>query len=65
MKKIPTTVKIDQEQYDDFKILSIKHKCSLQSFVEKCIYLYVHTDAFKQTINNFNLPLLSISGSAV
>jgi len=63
MKKIPTTVKIEEEQYNDFKVLSIRHRCTLQSFVEKCIYLYVHTDAFRQTINNFSLPILSISGS--
>jgi hypothetical protein len=63
INKVPTTVKLDVELYDDLKILSIKNKFTLQAFVEKCIYLYVHTDTFKEIINNFNMPVLHKSGS--
>jgi hypothetical protein len=61
--KVPTTVKIDSNLYDELKMLKIRHKFTLQSFIEKCIYLYTHQDSFKETINNFTLPELSISGS--
>lgn len=61
--KVPTTVKLDPTLYDDLKILSVRHKLTLQSFVEKCIYLYVHNDTMRNTINEFNMPVLSLTGS--
>lgn len=61
--KIPTTVKLDIKLYDELKILSVRHKFTLQSFVEKCIYLYVYTDTFRNTIDNFQMPVLSSTGS--
>lgn len=61
--KVSTTIKVDKALYDDLKILSVRHRFTLQSFVEKCVYLYVHTDAFKAVVNEFNIPLLSTTGS--
>jgi hypothetical protein len=61
--KVPTTVKLDPSLYDDLKILSVRHKFTLQAFVEKCIYLYVYDDGFKSKINDFTLPVLSTTGS--
>lgn len=61
--KVPTTIKLNRGLYDDFKILGIRHKFTLQSFVEKCIYLYVHEESFKNIINDFNIPILSTTGS--
>jgi hypothetical protein len=61
--KVSTTVKLDKALYDDLKILSVRHKFTLQSFVEKCIFLYVHNDSFKTIVNDFNLPVLSSTGS--
>lgn len=62
-KKVPTTVKLDPALYDELKILSIRHKFTLQSLVEKCVYLYVNENNFRDTINNFNLPVLNSIGS--
>jgi hypothetical protein len=61
--KVPTTVKLDIGLYDDLKILSVRHKFTLQSFVEKCIYLYVHQESFKELVNNFQMPVLNSTGS--
>ncbi len=61
--KVPTTVKLDPALYDDLKILGVRYKLTLQSFVEKCMYLYVHQDDFRLAVNNFNLPVLSTTGS--
>ena len=63
INRVPTTVKLDVGLYDDLKILSVRHRFTLQAFVEKCIYLYIHNDTFKETVNNFNLPILSSTGS--
>jgi hypothetical protein len=61
--RVPTTVKVDTNLYDELKVLRVRHKFTFQSFVEKCMYLYVKDDAFRASINNFNLPILSTTGS--
>lgn len=61
--KIPTTVKVDSKLYDELKILSVRHKYTLQSFVEKCIFFYVNDISFRETLNNFQIPILNTTGS--
>lgn len=52
--KIATTVKIPPTLYDDFKVLGVRHKISLQTLVEKCINLFVGDNqvsaSFRETI---------------
>lgn len=52
--KIATTVKIPPELYDEFKILGVRHKISLQTLVEKCVNLFVGNTqvsaSFRETI---------------
>ena len=57
--KVATTVKIPAGIYDDFKVLGIRHKLSLQTLVEKCVNLYVNDDKFRETVNTYSLPKLS------
>ena len=65
--KIATTVKIEKELYDSFKILGIQNNLTLQTFVDKCIHLYVgnssHSASFRDIVNQFIVPTLSSSGS--
>jgi hypothetical protein len=61
--KVPTTVKVDSKLYDELKVLSVRHKYTLQSFVEKCIYFYVNDLTFRETLNNFQIPVLNSTGS--
>ena len=65
--KIATTVKIEKSLYDSFKILGIQNNLTLQTFVEKCVHLYVdntsHSSSFRYMINNFVIPTLSTTGS--
>lgn len=61
--KVPTTIKLDIGLYDELKILSVRHKFTLQSLVEKCVYQYVHLDSFRESVNNFQVPQLSYTGS--
>ena len=58
-KKIATTVKIPESLYDDFKILGIRSKISLQTLVEKCVNLFVKNDEFREVVNNYSIPVLS------
>jgi hypothetical protein len=58
-KKIATTVKIPESLYDDFKVLGIRRKISLQTLVEKCVNLFVEDDKFREIVNNYSIPVLS------
>jgi predicted DNA-binding ribbon-helix-helix protein len=64
--KVATTVKVESTLYDEFKVLGVRHKLTLQGLVEKTVFRYVREDIFRTEMNNFNLPLpLSSSWSAV
>lgn len=58
-KKIATTVKVEETLYDDFKVLGVRHKLTLQGLVEKSIYLYVNDHSVRELINGFILPITS------
>ena len=59
MKKVATTVKIESSLYDEFKVLGIHCRLTLQGLVEKCVYRYVKEDVFRKEINDFVLPATS------
>ena len=61
--KIATTVKIEKTLYDSFKILGIQNNLTLQTFVDKCVHLYVDDITFRPLVNNFVIPILSSTGS--
>jgi hypothetical protein len=51
MKPIATTVKIPQDLYAEFKVLGVRRRMTLQSFVERAVYLFVKDEEWR---NNFN-----------
>ena len=55
--KVATTVKVESALYDEFKILGIRHKITLQGLVERVVYRYVNEEAFREGINCFILPV--------
>lgn len=57
--KIATTVKIENNLYDNFKILGVRHKLTLQGLVEKTVFRYVNEEKFREGINNFIFPVIS------
>ena len=63
MKKVATTVKIEHSLYDEFKVMGIRCRLTLQGLVERCVYRYVKEEPFRTQINDFTLPL-ETSGSA-
>ena len=62
--KVATTVKVESTLYDEFKVLGVRHKLTLQGLVEKTVFRYVREEVFRIDMNNFNLPL-PISSSYV
>jgi len=51
--RIATTVKIENSLYDEFKVLGVRHKITLQGLIERTVYLYVNNEEFRENINNF------------
>ena len=56
--RVATTVKVENALYDDFKVLGVRHKLTLQGLVEKTIFRYVDEETFRVEMNNFNLPIV-------
>ena len=47
-----TSVKIDNEMWDTFKIECIRHKFSFQKLSERAIHMYLTDAEFKKEIHN-------------
>jgi hypothetical protein len=65
--RIATTVKVEPSIYDEMKVLGVRHKISLQSFVDRCIFLYLKetevSGSFRDIVNNTFPPKQMTTGS--
>jgi len=53
-----TSVKVDEELFDSFKIECVKRKFSFQKLADRAIFLYLTDEDFrKQITNQTNLEL--------
>jgi len=55
MKKINqslTSVKVDTEVFEKFKIACIKSKFSLQKLVDRALFLYLSDEEFQSKLHN-------------
>ena len=43
--------------YDNFKILGIRHKITLQGLIEKTVHQYVNDESYRESINCLILPI--------
>ena len=59
--KVATTVKVENTLYDEFKVLGVRYKLTLQGLVEKTVYRYVREEIFRNELNSFTLPYVSAS----
>ena len=57
--KVATTVKIEPALYDEFKVMGVRYKLTLQGLIEKTIFRYVKDESFRFDMNNFLIPLTS------
>ena len=53
-KQVLTSVKIDNELFEKFKIECIKRKFSFQKLSERAIHLYLTEEEFRKQIHNHN-----------
>ena len=51
-----TSVKVDKELFDDFKIACVKRKFSLNKLVNRAIDLYLTDENFRKQVTNYNNP---------
>jgi hypothetical protein len=56
-----TTVKIPKDLYAEFKILGIRRRMTLQQFVERAVYLFVHDEEWRSAFNGKFSPSGSIN----
>ena len=50
-----TSVKIQSELFDEFKVSCVRYKFSLQKLADRAIHLYLTDDNFRKTIHNHNV----------
>jgi hypothetical protein len=56
-----TSVKVSEELFEEFKVLCVRTKFSLQKLVDRSMYLYLTSDDYKKQLHN--TTNLSLSGS--
>ena len=56
-----TSVKVKDDLFEEFKVLCVRTKFSLQKLVDRSIHLYLTDEDFRKQIHNHTN--LSISGS--
>jgi len=58
-----TSVKVSEELFEEFKVLCVRTKFSLQKLVDRSIHMYLTDDDFRKQIHNHTN--LALSGSQV
>ena len=56
-----TSVKVNEDLFEEFKVLCVRTKFSLQKLTDRCMHLYLTNDDFRKQIHNHTN--LSLSGS--
>ena len=49
-----TSVKVQSELFESFKIACVKYKFSLQKLVDRTIHLYLTDEDFRKKVHNHN-----------
>ena len=56
---VMTSVKVNKETYELFKKNTFKTRFYLQDLVNRSMYLYLNDEQYRNTLNNFSIPVLS------
>jgi hypothetical protein len=64
MSKSFTSVKVDSIAYEQFKKMSLSRKFYLQDLVNRSMHLFVNDQTFRDTIYNYNIPVLSVESQS-
>jgi hypothetical protein len=49
-----TSVKIQSDLFENFKVSCVKHKFSLQKLADRTIHLYLTDEEFRRKVHNHN-----------
>jgi hypothetical protein len=58
-----TSVKVSEELFEEFKVLCVRTKFSLQKLVDRSIHMYLTSEDFRKEMHNHTN--LALSGSQV
>ena len=53
--KILTSVRIEPEMYNEFRVICLRYKFSLRKLVERSMYAYINDEEFRRQIHRINL----------
>lgn len=56
-----TSVKVNEELFEEFKVLCVRTKFSLQKLVDRSIHMYLTDDDYRKQLHNHTS--LALSGS--
>ena len=51
-----TSVKVDKELFDNFKVECVRRKFSLNKLVNRAMDLYLSNEDFRKQLSNYNNP---------
>lgn len=52
MSKKLTSVRVEQELFEEFKIECVRYKFSFQKLADRAIYFYLTDDKFREKVHN-------------
>tara|TARA_R100000951_G_C2643048_1_gene181608 strand:- start:979 stop:1158 length:180 start_codon:yes stop_codon:yes gene_type:complete len=54
MSKKLTSVRVEQELFEDFKIECVRYKFSFQKLADRAIFFYLTDNKFREKVHNLN-----------
>ena len=51
-EKILTSVKVQSDLFEEFKVATVRYKFSLQKLTERSIHLYLTDETFRRQVHN-------------
>jgi len=54
MSKKLTSVRVEQELFEDFKIECVRYKFSFQKLADRAIFFYLTDKKFREKVHNLN-----------
>ena len=54
MSKKLTSVRVEEELFEDFKIECVRYRFSFQKLADRAIFFYLTDDKFREKVHNLN-----------
>ena len=54
MSKKLTSVRVEQELFEEFKMECVRYKFSFQKLADRAIFFYLTDDKFRERVHNLN-----------